>query len=128
MKDITETIRHASEIMEGNQAIVEQSHDQLSSTVDVFENILQSSENVIKVTNGLKNSLAEIFTIKDKLKVSMDKVEEMSKQVAGSTTEISSSTVEQVAGVEDILNSMKNVRKGMEELAVVLNEKQASEI
>lgn len=123
LKDITETIRHASEIMEGNQAIVGQSHDQLGSTVDVFDNILQSSENVINVTDALKNSLAAIFSIKDKLKVSMDKVEEMSKQVAGSTTEISTSTVEQVAGVEDILNSMKSVQKGMEELAAVLNEK-----
>lgn len=123
LKDITETIRHASEIMEGNQTIVGQSHDQLGSTVDVFDNILQSSENVINVTDALKNSLAAIFAIKDKLKVSMDKVEEMSKQVAGSTTEISTSTVEQVAGVEDILNSMKSVQKGMEELAAVLNEK-----
>lgn len=121
LKDITETIKHTSEIMEENHTIVKESHDQLNNTVDVFENILQSSEAVIRVTDGLKDSLANIFAIKDKLKVSMDKVETMSKQVAGSTAEISSSTVEQVAGVEEILKSIQSVRKGMEDLAAILN-------
>ena len=123
LKDITETIRHASVIMEGNQAVVKESHSQLNSTVGVFENILHSSEAVIKVTDGLKSSLANIFAIKDELKVSMDKVESMSQQVASSTAEISSSTVEQVAGVEEILNAMQSVQKGMEDLATILNEK-----
>ena len=123
LKDITESIKHASEIMGDNQTIVQQSHNQLNSTVGVFENILQSSETVIHVTDGLKESLATIFAIKDKLKVAMDKVEVMSKQVADSTAEISSSTVEQVTGVEEILKSMQSVQKGMEDLAVVLNER-----
>ena len=65
LKDITESIKHASEIMGDNQTIVQQSHDQLNSTVGVFENILQSSETVIHVTDGLKESLATIFAIKD---------------------------------------------------------------
>ena len=39
LKDITESIKHASEIMGDNQTIVQQSHNQLNSTVDVFENI-----------------------------------------------------------------------------------------
>lgn len=121
LKDITETIRHTSDIMNDNQTIVKESHAQLASTVDVFDTILQSSETVIKVTNELKNSLSSIFATKDKLKDAMNKVETMSKQVAESTSEISSSTVEQVSGVEDILDSMKGVQKGMEYLAAILN-------
>ena len=125
LKDITDTIKHASDIMAGNQVVVQDSHEQLNSTVVVFETILHSSEEVMRVTDGLKSSLANIFEIKDKLKVAMDKVETMSKQVAESTTEISSSTVEQVAGVEEIIKSMQGVQKGMEDLAALLNEKTA---
>lgn len=122
LKDIISTIEHTSEIMEGNHTIVEESHEQLQSTVDVFENILQSSEVVIQVVNGLKDDLAHIFAVKDKLKSAMDKVEVMSKQAAGSTSEISSSTVEQVAEIDSMLKSLEMVQKGMEDLAAILNE------
>lgn len=120
LKDIIHTIEHTSEIMETNREIVEESHEQLNTTVVVFEDILQSSEAVLQVTNGLKNDLSNIFAVKDKLKISMERVETMSKQAAGSTTEISSSTVEQVAGIEKILKSMENVQQGMEDLSVIL--------
>lgn len=120
LKDIISTIEHTSEIMEGNHMIVEESHEQLQSTVDVFENILQSSEVVIEVVNGLKTDLSNIFAVKDKLKAAMDKVELMSKQAAGSTSEISSSTVEQMAEIESMLKSMEAVQKGMNDLAAIL--------
>lgn len=120
LKDIIKTIEHTSEIMEDNHAIVEESHEQLQSTVDVFENILQSSQVVIQVVNGLKTDLSQIFAVKDKLKDSMDKVELMSKQAAGSTSEISSSTVEQMAEIEKMLKSMEIVQKGMKDLAAIL--------
>lgn len=121
LKDIIQTIEHTSEIMENNHEMVEESHKQLNTTVVVFEDILQSSEMVLQVTNGLKNDLSGIFAVKDKLKVSMEKVETMSKQAAGNTAEISSSIVEQVAGIENILKSMENVQQGMKELDVILN-------
>lgn len=123
LKDIIETVEHTSEIMENNQTIVEESHEQLNSTVSVFEDILQSSEAVIQVTDGLKGDLSNIFVVKDKLKLSMEKLEAMSKAAAGSTTEISSSTVEQGEGINSILKAMENVQKGMEDFAAILNEK-----
>lgn len=123
LKDIIRTIEHTSQIMEGNHVIVEESNEQLKSTIDVFENILQSSETVIQVANGMKNDLAHIFEVKDKLKASMEKVEMMSKQAAGSTKEISSSAEEQVTGIENMLNAMETVQTGMQDLAAVLNEK-----
>lgn len=106
---------------------MEESHEQLSSTVGVFEDIIQSSETVIQVTAGLKKEVTTIFEVKDKLKVSMDKVESMSKQVAGSTAEISGSSVEQVSGIDDILKAMESVQNGMDELAAILNEKSNTE-
>lgn len=121
LKDIISTIEHTSEIMEDNHVIVEESHEQLKSTVDVFESMLESSEEVIQVVNGLKTDLSHIFEVKDKLKDSMDKVETMSKQAAGSTSEISSSTVEQVAKIDNILKSMEAVQNGMKDLAAILN-------
>lgn len=121
LQDIIKTIEHTSEIMEGNHTIVEQSHEQLQSTVEVFQNILQSSEVVIEVVNGLKTDLSHIFAVKDKLKDSMDKVEEMSKQAAGSTSEISTSTVEQMQEIESMLKSMEVVQARMEDLAATLN-------
>lgn len=121
LKDIIETIEHTSNIMNNNCAIVEESHKQLDSTVEVFDMILQSSEAVIKVTDGLKGDLANIFAVKDKLHSSMEKVEVMSTQAAGSTSEISSSTVEQVEGIENILKAMESVQKGMDDLAAILN-------
>lgn len=63
-------------------------------------------EAVIRVTDRLKDSLANIFVIKDKLKVSTDKVETMLKQVAR---------------VEEILKFIQSVRKEMKELATIFN-------
>lgn len=123
LKDIIQTIEHTSEIMENNYVVVEESHEQLNVTVNVFDTILQSSENVIQVTDGLKKDLGNILAIKDKLKSAMDKVEEMSKQSAASTSEISSSAVEQVTELESIIKSMEMVQNGMEDLAGILKEK-----
>lgn len=122
LKDIIKTIEHTSEIMEDNHVNVEESHEQLQSTVEVFEDILQSSEQVIQVVNGLKMDLSQIFDVKDKLKSSMDRVEEMSRQAAGSTSEISSSTVDQMKEIESMLKSMEIVQEGMKDLADILHE------
>lgn len=121
LKDIITTIQHISELMEGNYKIVEESHEQLNNTVDVFENILQSSKMVIQVTDVLKDNLSHISLTKDKLKGSMEQVELMSKQAAGSTAEVSTSTMEQADGISQILKSMESVQNGMNELAAVLN-------
>lgn len=124
LEDIVVTIRHISEVMEGNCVIVQESHEQLDDTVGVFENILQSSKMVMQVTEVLKNNLSHISETKDKLKTSMEQVERMSKQTAGSTAEVGSSAMEQADGIRKILKSMESVQTGMEELAVILNREQ----
>lgn len=120
LKDIIQTIEHTSRIMEQNYQVVEESHEQLNATVNVFECMLKSSETVIQVTDGLKKDLANIVAIKDQLKYAMDKVEEMSNHAATSTTEISSSVIEQVTELDSIVKAMETVQSGMEELAVIL--------
>ena len=72
--------------------------------------MLHSSEEVIQITEVLKKELSNIVTIKEELLESMKKLEEMSEKSAETTTEISTSTEEQVAGVENILKSMGMVQ------------------
>lgn len=121
LKDIITTVEQTSKIIDYNNVVVQESHDKLNDTVEIFETILVSSEEVIKVTDLLKNELENIVTIKDNLLASMKKLETISEQSAERTAEISTSTEEQVAGVETVLQSMENVQNGIEHLAAILD-------
>ena len=52
----------------------------------------------------------------------MQQVEKISQVSVQGTTEISSSTEEQVTGVETILSSMAKVQSGIDRLANILNQ------
>lgn len=124
LKDIIDTVEHTSKIMDYNNVIVRESHDKLNNTIQIFETMLHSSEEVIKVTDMLEDELKNIVVIKEHLLESMGKLESISQKSAETTTEISSSTEEQVAGVEEIVKAMGNVQNGMEDLSAVLNGKE----
>lgn len=121
LKDIIGTVDETSRIIEGNNIIVEEAQDKLNITVDVFKMILHSSEEVIAVTDMLKQELANIVMMKENLFQSMQKLDDVSKQSVVTTSEINSSTEEQVTGVENILEAMGKVQSGMKQLASVLN-------
>lgn len=121
LKDVIGTVEQTSKIIDYNNVVVQESHDKLNDTVEVFDAILNSSEEVIKVTNLLQNELENIVVIKDNLLDSMKKLETISEQSAERTAEISTSTEEQVAGVETVLQSMENVQSGIEHLSAILN-------
>lgn len=121
LKDIMGTVEQTSKIIDYNNVVVQESHEKLNDTVEAFESILHSSEQVIGVTDILQDELKNIVTIKDDLLVSMKKLESISEQAAERTAEISTSTGEQVAGVEKIVHSMENVQNGIEHLSVILN-------
>lgn len=123
LKDIMGTIADARRIMDYNSEIVGGAHDTLEDTVNIFNSILDSSEDVIRVTDVLKQDLQNIVAIKDDLLESMKTVESMSQKSAETTTEISTSTEEQVAGVESILQAVSDVKDGMFRLAAVLESK-----
>lgn len=121
LKDIIATVEETNKIIDYNNVIVKESNEKLDDTVKIFETMLHSSEEVISVTDVLKGELANIIDIKEHLLEAMERVEEISKKSVETTTEISTSTEEQAAGVENILKSMENVQNGMGQLAQVLN-------
>ena len=121
MKDVIATVNDVNGVIDNNNIIVIESNDKLNDTVKIFESMLHSSEEVIEVTDMLKQELANMISIKETLLKAMEEVEEISQNSVLTTAEISSATEAQAAGVEDILKSMERVQGGMEQLSRVLN-------
>ncbi len=123
LKDIIFTVKEITGLMDSNNTIVNESNVKLDDTVQIFDAILHSSEQVISVIDLLKEELANIVTIKDNLQYAMKQVEDISRTSVENTTEISASTQEQASGVQIILGSMENVQTGMERLSGIINAK-----
>lgn len=122
LKDIISTIEDTNKVIDRNTVIVRESNEKLDGTVKIFDTMLQSSEQVIAETDKLKGELSGIVEIKERLLASMQEVEKISQVSVQGTSEISSSTEEQVTGVETILASMGKVQAGVDRLAEVLNQ------
>ena len=120
LKDIIVTIDETSRIMNVNNAIVEEANGKLDATVDVFKTMLVSSENIIKITELLQEELSGVASLKDKLLNAMKEVEQASQSSVDTTTEISVSTEEQVAGIEEIVSTMDKVKTAVDELNSLL--------
>lgn len=123
LKDVINTVEEVNKVIDNNNIIVKDSNEKLNDTVKIFESMLYSSEEVITVTNKLKEELESIFVIKEHLLEAMQQVEDISQHSVESTAEISTSTEEQVRGIENILNSMKKVQNGMQQLSEILHSK-----
>lgn len=121
LKDIFVTVEDTNKVMDDNNAVVEESNQKLKDTVKIFENMLHSSEEVITVTDALKEELVNIIGLKDQLLGAMQQVESMSQSSVQNTKEISAFTEAQAAGVTDIMNAMEHVQSGIERLAGVLD-------
>lgn len=121
LKDIIETVETARKVMERNNEVVNLSNEKLGDTVKIFNGIMESSEEVINITELLKTELGDIINIKEKLSDVMKYVEDGSKNFVDATEGISASTEEQVAGLDNIVKSMKNMQAGMEKLSNVLH-------
>lgn len=96
------------------------SYTQLGNTVEIFKTMLNSSQEVISVTELLKQELVDMVTIKDELFEAMNQPKAISEHSVETTTEISASTQEQVSGVEMILQSMQQMHGSIDHLAKVL--------
>lgn len=121
LKDIIDTIGDTNKVIDRNTVIVRESNEKLDDTVKIFDTMLKSSEQVIQETDRLKAELGGIMEIKERLQEAMQQVEKISQVSVQGTTEISSSTEEQVTGVETILASMAKVQSGIDRLAEILN-------
>jgi methyl-accepting chemotaxis protein len=73
------------------------------------------------ISQLLKSELEDIVAIKEQLLGVMKRVEDGSKNFVLTTEGISASTEEQVAGLDNIVKSMKNMQAGMERLSSVLH-------
>ena len=125
LKDIIETVASTHNVMERNNEVVNVSSGRLDDTVKIFKVMLKSSEEVIDITELLRTELEDIVGIKEQLLGVMKRVEDGSKNFVATTEGISASTEEQVAGLNSIVKSMKNMQQGMEKLSNILhNEKQ----
>lgn len=121
LKDIIETVESTHKVMDHNNEVVNVSSGRLEDTVKIFKVMLESSEEVISITELLKTELEDIVGIKDQLLVVMKRVEDSSKNFVVTTAGISTSTEEQVAGLDNIVKSMKSMQTGMEKLSSVLH-------
>lgn len=121
LKDIIETVESTHKVMNHNNDVVNDSSGRLDDTVKIFKVMLESSEEVIDITQLLKSELEDIVAIKEQLLGVMKRVEDGSKNFVLTTEGISASTEEQVAGLDNIVKSMKNMQAGMERLSSVLH-------
>jgi len=124
LKDVISSVAEINKVIDNNNVIAMESNEKLNDTVKIFENMLNSSEEVISVTNMLKEELSNIISIKDHLLQAMQSVENISQQSVQNTTDISASTEEQAAGIENILKLMDDVQDGISQLSTVLNNEQ----
>lgn len=120
LDEIIQGVDHARDIMDGNRRIVIDSNDKLKDTVDVFHNMLKSSQTVVKVADKLKEELKGVVAIKDSLLTSMQTLSTMLQKSSEATEGISSTTEEQATAVREIVLSMDKVQASMDRLANVL--------
>lgn len=121
LKDIVATVGDTNKVINYNNVVVNESNERLNDTVKIFENMLHSSEEVITVTDMLKEELVHIIGLKDQLLSAMEQVENISQGAVQNTAEISGFTEAQATGVSEILKSMEYVKNGMNQLAKVLD-------
>lgn len=126
LKDIIETVDDTHKVIDRNSQVVIESNEKLEDTIKIFRNMLASSEEVIKVTDLLKNELGDIVEIKEQLLQAMERVEAISQQSVNATGEISAAMEGQAEEVQNIVSNMKLVENSMNSLAAVLNGKSAT--
>ncbi|MCM1259231.1 MAG: methyl-accepting chemotaxis protein [Roseburia sp.] len=121
LKDIVETVESTHRVMDRNTEVVKDSSGRLEDTVKIFDVMLESSEEVMGITERLKTELEDIVAIKEHLLGVMKGVEDSSRNFVTTTEGISNFTEEQVAGLNNIVKSMENMQTGMERLSSVLH-------
>lgn len=121
LKDIIETVKNTHELINQNSEVVSTSNLQLKDTIQIFETILTSSDEVIETIKLLKDELMDIVGIKKQLLEAMQRVEKISQKSVATTSEISVAAEEQVAGVECIVKSVENIQDGMKKLSQILH-------
>lgn len=122
LKDIIAIVEATKNTMGQNSSIVEESFEKLNTTVDVFQVMIRSSEEVIRTIRLLNDELLDMSSLKDQMEGSMQQLSDISNESEVSTKEISSSTTEQVESIHNIMESMEAVQASMNDLSGILNQ------
>lgn len=121
LKDIFSTVTDITGLMDSNRLVVEGSNGKLDETVQIFDAILHSSEEVIGTIERLRKELSNIVNIKEELLFAMNEVEGISRASVENTARISTSTQSQLSGVQEILGSMEKMQQGIQQLSDIVN-------
>lgn len=121
LKDIISVVEKTRKTMSYNSSIVKESGQRLDSTINVFKDMITSSEEVIDITAVLNNEMSSISSLKESLLNSIKKLASISENSAVSTKEVSISTDEQVRNIGSIMKSMEGVHGSVENLSGILN-------
>lgn len=119
--DIMSIIKKIQFKMEYNENIVKESNEKLKITVNSFNNIVISSEDIINIINTLNSELEVIKNLKDNLLESIEKLASISEESGAATEEVSASTEEQVTSVEIITKAMNEVQDIILNLSKILD-------
>lgn len=122
LEDILSIVDVTRKAISYNMQIVQQSSEKMGVADSSFQNIVDSSKNVIEVTDILNTQLQEINHLKEELVGKMDALDAITNDSAEQTQAVSRSADNQVSSIEKIITSMNGVQNGMEQLASVLEE------
>lgn len=121
LQDVIEKVNDTEKVIARNSKAVTESNEKLEDTVEIFKTMLASSNEVISVADLLRRELEDIVGIKEQLLHAIERVNDKSRKSASDSNEISMAIEGQATEVENILNNMEKVKKGMECLAEILD-------
>lgn len=118
---VQNNVENAVNKMNKNQNKVQESVDNIENTGQVFENIKNDSESVVKGINQINAQTDKAETAGNTVKTSLDEVNSVSEEAASNAEEVAASSEEQVAATEEIISSAKNMAQIAEDLAKSIN-------
>lgn len=120
--EIISIINKTQSTMKYNKNIMNESNEKLNLTVNSFNSIISSSDDIIKLIDKLNIELKDIKKLRDISMKSMEKLSSICEESTASTEEVSASIEEQSASVEILVKSMDEVQDTIDNLSKLLDE------
>ncbi|OOM70879.1 methyl-accepting chemotaxis protein McpC [Clostridium puniceum] len=120
--EIISIINKTQSTMKYNKNIMNESNEKLTVTVNSFNSIISSSDDIMKLIDMLDIELKDIKKLKDTSVKSMDKLSSICTESTALIEEVSASIEEQSVSVETLVKSMDEVQDTIDNLSNLLNE------
>jgi len=121
--EIMDIVHKAQDIASQNKKTMNDSNEKLILTVDSFNSIISSSNNIEKSIDALHNELKNIKVLKDTSIESIKKLSQICETSASSTQEVSAATEKQANSVETMNNSIDEIQVTINNLYELLKER-----